>query len=203
MPSNEKVNCKQHDKAGRRVSGPVSDLAFRDVSISLLAHCVQLSPLLSVVKDTRPIRAYRISWVEATLGRWYNKDEKEEYWGVRHIRLETMLSLVKWGKKDQNCDPELLWKSVCVFMCAQGKQWGGLCAYSGCSQYVHVQVFQMHFFVVCHRAILSPCVCFYLFYFLFQFECAPLQTHSLTSFHELLALKWKLITQEYSLKGCL
>lgn len=60
MPSNEKVNCKQRDKAGRRVSGPASDLAFRDVSISLLAHRVRLSATLSVVKDTRPIRAYRI-----------------------------------------------------------------------------------------------------------------------------------------------
>lgn len=60
MPSNEKVNCKQHDKAGRRVSGPVGDLAFRDVSISQLERSNQLSAALSVVKDTRPIRAYRI-----------------------------------------------------------------------------------------------------------------------------------------------
>lgn len=55
---NEKVNCEQHDKAGRRVSGPVSDLAFGDVSISFLAHSTPLSAPLSVAKDTRPIRAY-------------------------------------------------------------------------------------------------------------------------------------------------
>lgn len=58
--SNEKVNCKQHDKAGRRVSGPAGDLAFQDVSISPLARSVQLSVPLSVAKDTRPIRGYRI-----------------------------------------------------------------------------------------------------------------------------------------------
>lgn len=60
MPSNEKVNCKQHDTAGRRVSGPVCDLAFGDVCVSLLARAIQLSAPLSVVKDTGPIRAYRI-----------------------------------------------------------------------------------------------------------------------------------------------
>lgn len=70
-------------------------------------------------------------------------------------------------------------------------------------QYVHIQVFQVYIVVACCRVMLSLPVCFYLFYFMFSFECAPLQILSLTSFHELLALKWKLITQEYSLKGCL
>lgn len=60
MPSNEKVNCKQHDKVGTRLSGAVGDLAFRDVSISFLARSVRLSAPLSIAKDTRPIRAYRI-----------------------------------------------------------------------------------------------------------------------------------------------
>lgn len=43
MASNEKVNCKQRDKAGSRVSSSASDLAFQDVSIRLLARSVQLS----------------------------------------------------------------------------------------------------------------------------------------------------------------
>lgn len=74
-PSNAKVNCKQHDKAGTRVSGAVGDLAFRDVSISLLARSVQLSAPLFVMKDTRPIRAYRIwGWwwgPQVALGRFF------------------------------------------------------------------------------------------------------------------------------------
>lgn len=60
MPTDEKVNRKQRDKAGTRVSRAASDLAFGDVSISLLAHSVQLSALLLHTKDTRPIRASRI-----------------------------------------------------------------------------------------------------------------------------------------------
>lgn len=60
MPTQEKVNCKQRDKAGTRVSRAASDLAFGDVSISLLAHSVQLSALLLHMRDTRPIRACRI-----------------------------------------------------------------------------------------------------------------------------------------------
>lgn len=74
MPSNEKVNCKQHDKAGRRVSSPVCDLAFQDVSISLLACSTQLLVALSVVKDARPIRAYRIQGGGGVggAGRWQN-----------------------------------------------------------------------------------------------------------------------------------
>lgn len=60
MPTHEKVNRKQRDKEGTRVSRAARDLAFGDVSISLLAHSVQLSALLLHMKDTRPIRAYRI-----------------------------------------------------------------------------------------------------------------------------------------------
>lgn len=77
MLCKEKVNHKQRDKAGRRVSGPVSDLAFRDVSISLLACSVQLSAPLSVVKDTGPIRAQSLQdlrglwrWRGRGVGRW-------------------------------------------------------------------------------------------------------------------------------------
>lgn len=60
MPTHEKVNHKQRDKEGTRVSRAARDLAFGDVSISFLAHSVQLSALLHHMKDTRPIRAYRI-----------------------------------------------------------------------------------------------------------------------------------------------
>lgn len=83
MLSNEKVNCKQHDKAGRRVSGPVCDLAFRDVSISLLARSVRLSAPLSVVKDTRPIRAHTgckgvvVVVVVVASGGWCDRDGEE------------------------------------------------------------------------------------------------------------------------------
>lgn len=58
--THEKVNHKQHDKAGTRVRRAAGDLAFGDVSISLRAHSVQLSALLLHMRDTRPIRAYRI-----------------------------------------------------------------------------------------------------------------------------------------------
>lgn len=60
MPTHGKVNRKQRDKAGTRVSRASGDLAFGDVSISLLAHSVQLLALLLHMRDTRPIRAYRI-----------------------------------------------------------------------------------------------------------------------------------------------
>lgn len=60
MESNEKVNSKQRDKAGRRVSGPVCDLAFQDVSVSLPARSIPLPAPRSVMKDTGPIRAWRI-----------------------------------------------------------------------------------------------------------------------------------------------
>lgn len=60
MPPHEKVNRKQRDKAGTRVSHAAGDLAFGDVSISLLAHSVQLSALLLHMRDSRPIRARRI-----------------------------------------------------------------------------------------------------------------------------------------------
>lgn len=60
MPNHEKVNCKQRDEAGTRVSRAVGDLAFGDVSISLLGHSVRLSALPLHTRDTRPIRAYKI-----------------------------------------------------------------------------------------------------------------------------------------------
>lgn len=69
MASNEKVNSKQHDKAGTRLSGATGDLAFRDVSISFLAHLVQFSAPLSIVKDTRPIKAYRMGGFQGE-GEW-------------------------------------------------------------------------------------------------------------------------------------
>ena len=60
MESNEKVNSKQHDKAVGRVSGPACDLAFQDVSVSPLARSIPRPAPRSAMKDTRPIRAWRI-----------------------------------------------------------------------------------------------------------------------------------------------
>lgn len=178
MPSNEKVNCKQHDKAGRRVSGPVSDLAFRDVSISLLAHCVQLSPPLSVVKDTRPIRAYRISWVEATLGRWYNKDEKEEYWGVRHIQLETMLSLVKWGKKIKTVTLSYF-ERVYAFLCVRRGNSEEACVHTVDAHSTCTFKFFKCMFLLCATAPFCLPVCVFI-YFIF---CSNLNVHHFRPTH--------------------
>lgn len=60
MQTHKKVNRKQRDEAGTRVSRAAGDLAFGDVSISLLGHSVRLSALLLHMRDTRPIRAYKI-----------------------------------------------------------------------------------------------------------------------------------------------
>lgn len=98
--SNEKVNSKQHDKGGTRLCSTAGDLAFGDVSISLLARSVRLSTPLPVVKDTGPIRAtafvsgrgvHRLRWVGCSIK--IRVENTEEQHAVRNCAF--FLTVVK------------------------------------------------------------------------------------------------------------